>query len=340
MLQYGLRLKGETMEQLKEWAQKAESARFDYLWAQELYTTPFVGPAAVAGFTNRIQLGSSIALSFVRSPLETALTALDLDAITNGRYILGLGTGVQRLNERWHGVTDYGRPAPHLKECIRLVRQIMQTVHTGERIQFKGEYYNLDIVGFSRPIKPVRERVPIFAAAIGEGMVRNMAEVADGLLGQVMVSYRWMRDMFIPAVEVGLKRAGRTRKDIHLAPSVSIAIARDVKKAKRDLARTVSFYCTVGTYAPLFAHYGFAKQQALVREQFQKHGGHGPHCFDLIPDEMVDAFFVAGTPDQARALVQMYEGMADSVILSPPSYFLSFEEVEEYQYAILDTFAR
>lgn len=338
-MRYGLRLKGATMEQIRDWAQKAEQARFDVLWASELYTTPFVYPAAVAGFTSRIELGSSIALAFVRSPLVTALTALDLDRLSNGRYILGLGTGVQRLVARWHG-GEYGRPAPHLKECIRLVRLLTQKLHGGEPIQFKGEYYDIAIRGFSVPHPPVRERLPIYAAAIGPGMVRAAAEVADGLLGQTMPSLKWVQDVIIPNMEIGLKRAGRQRRDIDLSPAVVMAISRDVKKARRDLAKTVSFYCTVGTYQGLFAHYGFAEQAMAVRQQFQEHGEHGPHCFDLVPDEMVDAFFLAGTPEEARKRVAGYEGIADSVILAPPSYFLTEEEIDEYQEAILETFAR
>ena len=339
-MQYGLRLKGETLEQLTDWARKAEAARFDMLWAQELYTTPFVYPAAVAGSTSSIGLGSCIALAFVRSPLVTALTALDLDRLTSGRYVLGLGTGVQRLNARWHGVQDYGRPAPHLKECIRAVRYIMEAVHTGAPIAFEGEYYDIAIQGFQLPNRPFRERIPIFAAAMGPGMVRAMSEVADGLLGQTMPSLRWVKDVILPNMEIGLKRAGRERGDIHLSPAVTLGITRDVKKAKRDLSKTVSFYCTVGTYTPLFRHYGFSDVQQAIREQFQKHGTHGEHCFELVPEEMVDAFFVAGTPDEARRLLAQYEGTADSVILSPPSYFLSHEEVEDYQDAILETFAR
>ena len=338
-MRYGLRLKGETMEQVRDWAQKAEQARFDVLWASELHTTPFVYPAAVAGFTSRIELGSSISLAFVRSPLVTALTALDLDRLTNGRYILGLGTGVQRLVARWHGA-EYGRPAPHLKECIQLVRLLTQRLHEGEPIRFQGVYYDIDIRGFSVPHPPARQRLPIYAAAIGPGMVRAAAEVADGLLGQTMPSLKWLQDVIIPNMEIGLRRAGRRREEIDLSPAVVMAISRDGRKARRDLAKTVAFYCTVGTYQPLFAHAGFAEQAMAVRQQFQQHGGHGPHCYDLVSDEMVDAFFLAGSPEEARRRVAQYEGIADSVILAPPSYFLTQEEVDEYQEAILESFAR
>src|SRR3972149_394907 len=124
-------------------AKRAESLGLDTLWSQELHSTPFVPLAAVAAHVRRVRLGSGIALAFVRSPLETALTALDMDALTDGRFMLGLGTGVQRLNERWHGVQNYGRPAPHLKECVQAVRMIIEKAHLGQPLRYKGQYYDI-----------------------------------------------------------------------------------------------------------------------------------------------------------------------------------------------------
>ncbi len=338
-MRYCLRFKGETLEEIRDWAQQADRARFDVLWSQELHTTPFVTPAAVAGFTQRIHLGSGIALAFVRSPMTIALTAMELDRLTKGRYILGLGTGVQRLITSWHGA-NYGRPAPHLKECIQLVRRIMENAPSGKPIQFKGEYYDVNIVGFMAPHTQPRPRVPIYAAAIGPGMVRASAEVADGILGQIMPSIKWVKDVIVPNMKTGLDRAGRQRSAIDLCPTVTLALSKDRKQALRDLAKTVSFYCTVATYQPLFAHYGFAKEAGAVREAFRTRGGHGPHCWDLVPDAMVEAFHVAGTPDDARRRVNEYEGIADSVVLTPPSYSITPEEAAAYQQAIMETFSR
>ena len=110
-------LSGGEPEEVIRWAQRAEAAGFETLWATEMTGNPFISLAAIASHAQRIQLGTSIALAFVRSPWVTALTALDLDLVSGGRFILGLGTGLKRLNERWQGVA-YGRPAPHVKECI------------------------------------------------------------------------------------------------------------------------------------------------------------------------------------------------------------------------------
>lgn len=338
-MRYGLRYHGENLESIIDWARKTEDAGFDTLWSQELHTTPFVYPAAVAGSTSAIGLGSGVALAFVRSPMSLALTSLDLDRLTNGRFILGLGAGVQRLVTGWHGA-EYARPAPRLAECIRLVRQILQNAPAGRPIVFQGDYYNLNVTGFSVPHKPVRDRLPIYAGAVGPGMTRAAAQVADGLLGQIMPPLQWVKDVIVPNMRIGLARAGREREEIDLSPAVVLAIGADVKQAKRDLAKTIAFYCTVATYHGLFARYGFGDEAAAVRDAFRRHGDHGPHCWDLVPDAMVDAFHFAGSPDDARRRVAQYEGIADSVILTPPSYFLTPEETAHYQHAILETFAR
>ena len=153
-------------------ARKIEDAGFDSAWSNELFTSPFVPLAAVASHTSNIKLGSSIAYGFTRSPLETVITSLDLDAITNGRFILGLGSGVRRLNEMWHGVPDYGRPATHLKECVRAIRAIVDGVTSGEPVRFKGEYYDIDMRGWEGPHKPVNGSIPIYMAAVRDGMLR------------------------------------------------------------------------------------------------------------------------------------------------------------------------
>ena len=158
--------------------------------------------------TSRIELGTSIALAFVRSPWVTALAALDLDAMSGGRFTLGLGTGLKRFNERWHGVA-YGKPTPHIREVVQIIRLISENAHRGEPIRFRGQFYDLDIQGWQRPAAPVRERFPIYLAGVREGMIRTAAQVADGLLGHPIYSLRWVRDVVLPSLAVAC-----TRRDV------------------------------------------------------------------------------------------------------------------------------
>ena len=213
-------------------AQRAEAAGFDSLWTSEMFHDPFLPLAAVAAGTSRIQLGTSIALAFVRSPWVTALSALDLDILSGGRFILGLGTGLKRLNERWHGVA-YGKPTPHIKECIQLIRFITEKAHLGQPIRFSGQYYDVDIQGWRRPYAPVRSNIPIYLAGVREGMIRTAAQVADGLLGHPIYSLPWIRQVVLPSIARGLQEAGRRRQDFHLCLSVCCAVAKEDRKSTR-----------------------------------------------------------------------------------------------------------
>ena len=339
MARYHARLGGPEMEDLIRQAKRAEDAGLEAVWTNQLYGNPFVPLASVISHTQRIQLGTSIALAFVRAPMETALAALDLDHLSGGRFILGLGVGVPVLNERWYGVPNFGRPAPHIKECVRAIRLIMEKAPKGEPIRFEGEYYDIDIRGFQRPIAPSRPRIPIYLGALQEGMLRAAGEVADGIVGSPLYSLKWIRDVVLPNVAVGLQRSGRARSDFHLSAGPYVAISEDVKQARRDAAATVSFYATIRTYAPSFSYHGFDKEAEQVRDAF-RNGGHGPATVEAVTDDMVDTFTIAGNKDQARRRLAEYEELTDSLLLHGPSHFLSEEEQQAYEDTLFETFAQ
>ena len=319
------------------WAQRAEAAGFQTVWASEMTGNPFISLAAVAGRTSRIQLGTSIALAFVRSPWVTALSALDLDALSGGRFVLGLGTGLKRLSERWHGVA-YGKPAPHVKECIDVIRLIIERAPRGEAIRYAGQYYDIDIQGWSRPLAPVRPRIPIYLAGLREGMVRTAGEVADGLLGHPVCSPQWTRDVVLPAMALGLQRSGRRRQDFHFCAAALCAIGRDVREASRAAAASIAHYATVTAFEPVFLSHGFEAPLQAIHEAFLR--GDTEAMIAAVSQEMVEAFAVAGTPDHVRKKVSIYGELADSLALSWPEHFLPSDEVEAYREAVLDLFGR
>jgi alkanesulfonate monooxygenase SsuD/methylene tetrahydromethanopterin reductase-like flavin-dependent oxidoreductase (luciferase family) len=176
---------GDTAEDLTEQAAAAESGGIECIWTPELFRSSVTQATFLAARTERIGIGTGIAWAFTRSPFILAVSALDIDEFSDGRFRLGLGAGVKRLNERWHGV-DYGRPAPHLREAIEATRQIMEQAGKGEPIRFEGSYYDIDIKGWVRPHTTPRERIPIYAAAVQAGMSRMAGDVADGLIGHPM----------------------------------------------------------------------------------------------------------------------------------------------------------
>ncbi|MCH7488244.1 MAG: LLM class flavin-dependent oxidoreductase [Chloroflexi bacterium] len=333
MSRYSLALGAGPAEEIAKLAADAEAAGFGALWTSEMFHDPFSPLAAAATGTSRIGLGTSIALAFVRSPWVLALTALDLDAMSGGRFVLGLGTGLKRINERWHGVA-YGKPTPHIREVVQLIRLITERAHGGEPIKFAGQFYTLDIRGWRRPQPPVRERIPIYLAGVREGMIRAAASVADGLLGHPIYSLRWTQDVVVPALARGLKEAGREREGFELCLGVCCAVDSDVRRARRAAAATIAFYATVKTYEPLFA--SFRNEVRAIQEALLK--GDSSGAAEAVSDDMIDTFAATGDADQVRAQVKPYLDLADTVCLSPPDQLIEPAETERYRQALLQVF--
>jgi probable F420-dependent oxidoreductase len=333
----GMILDGETISDLVELAKEAEDAMFDSVWTTELYRTSFGQLSAVAQATKRIKLGTAVALAFVRSPFITALTALDMDEISNGRLILGLGTGAKRTNEMWHGIA-HEKPVIRIKECIEVIRLIINKSHLGEPVSYEGDYYKINTKGYHRPFKPLRFEIPIYLAGVGKYMTKAAAEVADGYLGHVVCSLGYIKDVLSANIKAGLARSQRRREEFRVSSIITCAVSKDGKGAKRAAQATIAFYATVRTYEPPFRMHGFEKETQKIREAFFK--GDIKSMIENVSDDMVRTFAVVGDSDECRRGVGEYRRYVDLPILSAPHYFLDFEEVKGYQRALLDTFGR
>ncbi|MEW6146296.1 MAG: LLM class flavin-dependent oxidoreductase [Thermodesulfobacteriota bacterium] len=331
----GIILDAEKISDIALLARSAEEAGFDSVWATELYRTSFQQLAAAAHATSRIRLGTAVALAFVRSPLVTSLTALDLDEISNGRLILGLGTGARRTNELWHGIA-HGRPVTRIRECIEAVRLITGGAHIGEPVEYKGEYYNISMKGYRRPFKPVRDKIPIYLAGVGSRMCRAAGETADGYLGHVVCSLRYLKEIVVPSLRDGLAMSGRDTGRFETASIITCAVSGDRKRAMHAARATIAFYATVRTYEAPFRLHGFEKETGMIRDAFFK--GDVESMIKCVTDDMVDAFAVVGNAEECRRKIEGYRELIDLPVLSAPHYYMDFDEVGEYQRAIFDAF--
>jgi probable F420-dependent oxidoreductase len=327
---------GTTVADLEAETLRAEAAGIECVWAPELFRAADTQAAYLAAKTSRIGVGTGIAWAFTRSPFIHAISALDIDEMSGGRFRLGLGSGVKRLNETWHNA-DYGRPAPHLREAIEATRLIMRQASSGEPIRYEGDYYDIDIKGWVRPHPPARETPPpIYAAAMQEGMSRMAGDVADGLIGHPIASLRWIDEIVVPSFEKGLDRSGRARADFDYLPTVCCAIDDDVARALDMARRTIAFYATVKTYAPLWAMHGFEAEAAAAGDAFRR--GDLAAVPAAITDAMVETYCAAGPIDKVRARVEATAERADGLFLTPPTYFISPEELGEFQGRIIEAF--
>jgi probable F420-dependent oxidoreductase len=326
---------GDSTAELAEQAQAAEAAGIDCVWTPELFRSSVTQATWLAAKTEKVGIATGIAWAFTRSAFILAVTALDIDEMSGGRFRLGLGAGVKRLNETWHGV-EYGKPAPHLRETVEATRQIMEQASTGEPIRFEGDYLDIEIKGWVRPHKAVRERIPIYTAAMQEGMCRMAGDVADGLIGHPMCPPRWIDEVVVPSFEKGLGRSGRKRSDLDFLPTVCCAIDDDEARAMEAGRRTIAFYATVRTYKPLWEMHGFADAAAEAGDAFRR--GDLEAVPKAIPDEMVDAYTASGPLDKVRARVEEAASRGDGLWLTPATYFIPPEQIGEYQQKIVEAF--
>lgn len=304
------------------------------VWAPQLHSPPFATLAAAAVASSHLKIGTGIALAFSRSPMETALNALDLDRISGGRMVLGLGTSVRSFNERMHGVV-YGKPVEHLREVVEAVRAIIESGHQGNLGRIDGTYHKLDLAGFNTGRRPVRATIPIYLPALFQPTVFLAAKIADGLLGHPVWSLKWIAEQ-TKTLHAELAIAGRARENFHVNLWNYVAVANDRKQAVDDMRGTVAFYSSIAQYAKYFAAHGFGAQaRAVVEAAAQKDV---PAMLRAVPDEMVTTFAIAGTPDEARERVARLWQHADSMTLSAPQNFLPAKRIAEYRDAISNTF--
>jgi alkanesulfonate monooxygenase SsuD/methylene tetrahydromethanopterin reductase-like flavin-dependent oxidoreductase (luciferase family) len=294
---------GTTVADLEAETLRAEAAGVECVWAPELFRSAVTQATYLAAKTERIDVATGIVWAFTRSPFIHAVTALDIDEMAGGRFRLGMGAGVKRLNETWHNA-GYGKPAPHLREAIEATRLIMQQASAGEPIRYEGEYYDIDIKGWVRP-HPIQR-------------------------------LRWIDEVVVDAFETGLSRSGRERGDFDYLPTVCCAIDDDEGRAIEMARRTISFYATVKTYMPLWELHGFADNAIAAGDAFRR--GDLAAVPAAISDEMVDAYCAAGPLDKVRARVEETAERADGLFLTPPTYFISPEELSEFQNRIIDAF--
>ncbi len=327
---------GETLAEQVTAAQAAEAAGFERAWVAELHRSAFTPAAAIAAQTEYLGIGTAIAWAFPRSEMITALSALDLDDLSDGRFVLGLGAGVKRLIEDWHHA-DFGKPAPHLRETVAVIRQFIAQAHTGVRMTYEGEWVKVDVKGYERPFPPRRTAIPIYLAAVGPIMTRLTGEIADGWIAHELGSPAYLDQQILPQLAEGARRGGRKPEDITRVVSACCVPYHDAAQAKRWAAGLVAFYASVRTYTDFFAFHGFEAEARQVQDRFREGDAQG--MLDAVPDEMVDTFTAAGTPDEVRERIRRYEGVADVVKLTPPTHHVDPEVTRLAQDAIFEVFA-
>ncbi len=327
----GVAVHGGTLGTAVAAARRAQARGFESVWTTEFYDrSATVSLAAMALATSGITLASGIMYAVGRSPLVLATEARDIDELSGGRLILGLGTGARRMQEDWHGA-DPASPAPRVEELVPLLRRIWGMDASG--VQHEGRFYRLAL----RPTVEVTPRapVPVYLAGFNPRMVQAAGAVGDGLVGHPIFTRRYVEDVVRPALASGAARTGRAQ-DVPIAGYVICSVAEDAARARRDAAAQIAFYVVVRTYAPLVELEGFTADAAAIRDAW-KARDHAA-MIDAVTPAMLERMAVAGTPDEAREQITAFHGLYDRLCCYVPSYGLSVGEIGDRVDAVVDTF--
>ena len=334
-MQRGLILTAGTTRGNLELAQRAERAGFDSVFTVEFFNQHgYVVLGAIAATTQRIRIGTGIANSFTRAPLVHATAAMDLDELSGGRMVLGLGSGTRRMNVDWWGV-PFEKPAARMRELVGLLRAAFKA-GSGFGFRFKGRFWNLNIPVYMRP--GARADLPILVAAVNQPMLRSAGAAADGVVGHPIASRRWHREVTLPTLREAETGAGRPAGACRLVPYVMTAINRDRAQALQDAKQQIGFYFTVKVYHTILRMHGLPDVAEACRQALP--------TFDIaamaaaIPDALVDEIAIACTPDEAQDRLEQWRGLCDEVLLYAPTVGVPPERVRANNDAILDVFGK
>ena len=299
-----------------ELAIEAERLGFDSAWAAEAWGTDAVTVLAwLAAKTSRIKVGSAIMQIPGRTPANCAMTAMTLDQLSGGRFLLGLGTSGPQVVEGWHG-QEWGKPLARTREYVEIVRAALRR----ETLEHHGEHYDIPYAGpgatgLGKPLKlmarPLRPEIPIYLASISPKSVELAAEIADG----------WIPIFFDPATAREAFGTAFERDGLDIAPSVPALLTDDVPGGLESLKPYYALYVGgMGArgknfYNSLMARYGFEREAAEIQELFL--GGKQRDAAAAVPDAFVDRVSLVGPKERlAERLDAFREAGATTVLCS------------------------
>jgi probable F420-dependent oxidoreductase len=316
-----------TMLPMRHWreagpfAAAAEAAGFDAVMTVELAHDPFAPLAFAALATGQIELTPSIAVAFPRSPTVIASQAWDLQANSNGRFVLGLGSQVRGHNERRFGIA-WSPPAPRLRDYVRALRAIWHCWETGDKLDYRGEHYKLTLMTPDFSPEPTGlPMVPVTIAAVGEAMLRVAGEACDGVRLHPLCSRRYLEEVALPRITEGMRRSARDRANFDVFGGGFVVTGPDQETLANGIEwvrKRVAFYGSTRSYLPILSLHGLDELGLKLRAMSL--GGRWNEMAAEVSDEVVHIFAACGTYREiARAIEMRFGGLADSIEMSFPA---------------------
>ena len=262
-------------------------------WGQDAFTSL----AQIAAATTRIRIGTSIVPIFGRSPSNMAMTALNMDLMSEGRFFLGIGASGKLVIEDFHG-ERFRKPLTRMSEYIDIIRK----ASSGERIEHDGEFFQTK--RFRLGFKPYRSHLPIYIASLSPPSLRLTGELADGWLPIFLAPSRM--DAALAELKAGADKGGRSLDDVAFSPQVSVYVTDDIAAARDRERPHIAFYIGgMGVFYHEYMHrIGFGEESDRIREAYLSRDRE--RAASLVTDEMVDAMTIVGNPEECRDQMQTF----------------------------------
>lgn len=304
---------------MAELAREAEAAGCAAVWTSELYSRSATVPMTMlAAATRRVLIGSNIAYGVGRSPLIWAAEARDLDELSGGRLILGLGNGTANMMTNWHGVVGES-PATRMAELITVLRKLWR-LHEGP-VHHDGRFYTVHIAPGPEMSTPLRTHLPIWIAGVNPAMIRTAGRLADGLIGHPMFTTDYVEQVVRPELASAAAQVGRRVDEVTVMGIRICAVDDDEDAARRRAAYAIGQYAASRVYDRLFALHGWSAAQQNVRRAARDRDAEA--VIKAVPDAAVDAIAVACTPGQLPERLRAAALGFDHVDLTAPPWGLS-----------------
>jgi probable F420-dependent oxidoreductase len=319
-LDAALAINAARLRDVAQIARAAEEIGFGALWTPETQHNGFYPLLVAAEHTQRILLGTAVAIAFPRSPMVMAQNAWDLQALSGGRFILGLGTQVKAHIERRYSVA-WDAPVARLRDYIAALRAIWQSWQAGERLSYQGQFYQHTLMTpFFNPGPNPYGTPRILIAAVGPAMTEVAAEVADGVLIHGFTTPKYFDEVTAPAIERGLAKAGKTRDEFTVSYPAFVVTGEDdaaMAKAAAAVRSQIGFYGSTPAYKPVLDIHGWGDLSGQLNRLSK--AGEWNEMANLLSDDVLDAFAVVGAPDTVgTALAKRWADKVDRVNFYAP----------------------
>lgn len=299
-----------------------EETGFNCLWTSETKHNPFLPLVLAAENTKKMELGTAITVALARSPTVIAYTSWDLAQLSNGRFILGLGTQVRGHIQRRFGM-EWNSPIEKLQEMILAIRSIWNSWQNQIPLNFKGKYFHLNLMTpFFNPGPIETPNIPIYIAGVNKKLCKTAGSLCDGFHIHPLHTQKYIQDFIIPNIQLGAEEANRSVKDVTLSGSAFVITGPDEKsinKQKEFVRSQIAFYASTPSYAKVFELHGWSQISTELNKLVSL--GNFKEMASLITDEMLETISIIGEPNEIAPLaLKKYNGLLDRI-----NFYIPFE---------------